>query len=77
MVLGYITVGVVLGLVIGYALNELVKKLGRRSQESRLSEYNDAIEDLEAETARLRDEVRRLRQDKRVLKNNVKKEVKS
>lgn len=57
--LGYIVIGVVIGIIAGWLLNELSRLgEGKRSQASQLKEKADTIEDLEEEVERLRKEVR-------------------
>lgn len=62
--IGYIVVGVVIGVIVGWLLNDLALYLGKRSQASQLTERDETIEDLEDETERLREEVRTYRKDK-------------
>jgi uncharacterized membrane-anchored protein YhcB (DUF1043 family) len=73
--IGYIVVGVVIGVIVGWLLNDLALYLGKRSQASQLKERNATIEDLEEENDRLLEEVRTYRREKIARKSKRRKDT--
>jgi uncharacterized membrane-anchored protein YhcB (DUF1043 family) len=73
--IGYIAIGVVIGVIVGWLLNDLTLWLGKKSQASQLKERNATIEDLEEENDRLLEEVRTYRREKIARKSKRRKDT--